>query len=95
MEPGLKQTEILMLLVGLAALLFLGLNWRRLAHVPHRRLIAAAVASLAVAWLATNLEELLWRDFFNLIDHLGYALFGALICLWCLRLSGRPGGAPR
>ena len=83
MDFPLHENEILVWLLGTIVLVFL-LSYRKdLRRLPASGLLFAAYVAAWVGWTATNLEHVVFYQYFNVIEHIGYALNGVLLMLWC------------
>jgi hypothetical protein len=85
--------EVLMLISGLVVLAFGLYRWRDLAATPHRRLLGASFATALCAWVMTVLEEHVWGDQLNLVEHSMYAVSACCLLAWCWRVRQPPRGS--
>jgi hypothetical protein len=83
MEMPLHENEILVWLLGTVVLSFLHIYREQINHLPSPRLLFAAYVSVWTSWTSTNLEHLFFYEFFNVLEHTGYALNGILLLAWC------------
>lgn len=79
----MHENEILVFCIGSIIWFFVGLYRHTLSRLPAVGWLFASYAALWMAWGATNLEHLALPQFFNLVEHLGYATNGALLFAWC------------
>lgn len=79
----MHENEIFVLFVGSAIWFFVGLYRHTLSRLPAFEWLFASYAGLWVAWVATNLEHLMLPRFFNVVEHVGYAINGTLLFAWC------------
>lgn len=79
----MHENEILVLLFGSAILIFILLFREQLQRLPSAAWLIASFFCAWLAWLATVLEHLWSPTLFNLIEHLGYALNGIFLLVWC------------
>jgi high-affinity Fe2+/Pb2+ permease len=80
-----QQSEIVCLALAIPLsipILYLG----KVARAPMRLLIGAVVSALGAATF-TVVEDIGWGDFFNLLEHVSYALTGVLLGVGCWRLA--------
>lgn len=75
--------EIVALLLGLTAMVVILLNQNRLGHLHAHKLLIGAFSLFLASWFFTNLEAFLWRETFNLLEHVSQALAGILTAAWC------------
>lgn len=86
MIPGVFQTnEVVMLILGLSALVFMMANDSRLGRLPDYRLLRLSFYSLLFAWLFTNIEAVHAPSLMNLFEHTCYLLATIGVCTWVLR----------
>ncbi|MEZ5506273.1 MAG: hypothetical protein R3F47_07300 [Gammaproteobacteria bacterium] len=83
MDFPLHENEILVWLLGTVVLGIILLYRKELRRLPARHWLFAAYVSVWTAWSATNLEHVLFYQFFNVLEHIGYALNGVLLLTWC------------
>jgi hypothetical protein len=88
MQEGIQESEVLVLLLGLGALVFCLVNWRRLKALPGWGLLSASYCCLLVAWVLTVLEGVLWGWTLNLLEHIGYLAASALAAVWAISALG-------
>lgn len=62
---------------------------RRAERLPDLPLIYGAAGFMIAATGFTVLEGVLWYGFFNLLEHVCYALAGVFLALGCWQLIGR------
>ena len=79
----MHENEILIFILGSIILGFMYRHHRVIKQLAYYKLLIAAFLSIYCAWLATNLEHLLLPALFNYLEHLSYAVNGALLLAWC------------
>ena len=77
------EDELIMLILGCGISLLLGLNYSFIKHFPFSKYLFFAFYLLLLAWLFTILEGFWLSSFFNLIEHMAYAISAVLVSLWC------------
>ncbi|MFX0094130.1 MAG: hypothetical protein ACFFBD_20500 [Candidatus Hodarchaeota archaeon] len=82
MMQVINQSEYLILLVGLAILVFIWLNREEIRHLSFRKVLLAAFCVLVVGWILSIIEELLWEELLNFMQHLCFAISSFLVALW-------------
>ncbi|MCF7890408.1 hypothetical protein K9M78_04235 [Candidatus Bipolaricaulota bacterium] len=75
--------EIVTLLLGLIATAVILLNRKMLQTLPAVKFLIAGFSMFLASWFLTNIETLLLRDIFNLLEHLSQASGGILLTIWC------------
>lgn len=80
--------ELIMLLLGLAVLVFIVMNKIRLRSIPAFKVFAAAFFCFLAAWIFTVLEGFFWKDALNLLEHALNVSGTALLFIWVLK-AGR------
>ena len=84
----LQGNEIVMLLLGLGVLIFTVNNRVQFKRLPAWKILASAFYVLAGAWVLTVIEGFIWKDLFNLLEHICYATSSLLVALWCWHVFG-------
>ncbi len=79
----MHENEILVWLLGTVVLGFLLTYRHELRRLPASSLLFAAYVAAWMGWTATNLEHVFLYQFFNVLEHIGYAANGALLLAWC------------
>ncbi len=79
----MHENEILVLLLGSVVLGFICLYRKRLNALPAAKWLFASYFATWVAWVSTVAEHLALPTFFNVLEHCGYLLNGALLFVWC------------
>ena len=77
-----KPDEVVVLVLGLAVLVFLFTKAGRLKSLPHFGLFLASYVTLIAAWVLTILEDLFLRESMNLLEHFCYAGSTVFFLLW-------------
>lgn len=84
----MHENELFVLLLGTLVLVFVVIYRARLKRLPKAGWLFCAFAAVWVAWIATVVEHLFFSTFFNVIEHIGYALNGVLLLVWCWLVMG-------
>lgn len=79
----MHENEILVILLASCVLMFVFSYRRQLLLLPAHKLLIASFLCAWVAWIATVVEHLALPKIFNIIEHVGYCLNGALLLTWC------------
>jgi len=82
----LQESELIRLLLGIAAAVILALSQGGLKRLPGNRTFTAAYFVLLAGWVFTVIEHLIFPELFNLLEHAAYVLSGILYLYWCVRL---------
>jgi hypothetical protein len=85
-NPLIQPNEIVMLLLGLGTWIFVMRNRANLSRLPSSGILLAGFYVLLASWFLTVLEGFFWNGFFNLLEHVGYALGSVLSALWCWKV---------
>lgn len=75
--------ELLVFSICTLALVRIVLYRSRWLQTHSSRYLLAAFVAFFVASLASYVEQLLWKDALNVVEHLAYALNGIFLMLWC------------
>lgn len=79
----MHENELLVLLLGSSVFVFL-LRYRiSLRRLPAHSVLITSFICIWCAWLATVVEHFFFFSFFNIVEHLAYALNGLFLFLWC------------
>jgi hypothetical protein len=84
----IQHDEIITILIAVGVLIFIFSNFPRIRLIRSWRLLLAAFLTLFAAWTATIAEGFLWPDFFNTLEHLGYAGCTILMAAWTWKATG-------
>ncbi len=84
-----QQNEVITLLLGLGASVFLAAYWRRLEGFPGRGLFVGSYAVLLAGLVFTVAEGVVLPKLLNLLEHVCYALSSGMLALWAWR-AGAP-----
>ncbi|MBN1602917.1 MAG: hypothetical protein JW915_15015 [Chitinispirillaceae bacterium] len=60
---------------------------QQLRKLPFFELIFYSYLTLVVSWWLTVLEEFIWSDALNLLEHTGYLISSSLLALWCYKTA--------
>lgn len=78
--------EVINLFFGIIALFLLPVLVRNIRTFDFK-MFKAGYLMLLLAYLFTVIEGVLWHDFFNLLEHTCYALFGFCFCYACTNMQ--------
>ena len=70
-----QESEIVTLLLGVASLSIFFLLFRG-TWLPQRRFIKTGFVCILCSYVFTVIEGILWHSFFNMLEHISYALAG-------------------
>lgn len=76
------EHEFLVLLVGVIIWIFVQSARGKLKDLPGWVLFYMAFNVFVVSMVLTILEDYIWGDVFNLIEHVGYAVSAILLAIW-------------
>ena len=83
----IQDNEIITLMVGFAAAVFIHVNMRRVKRMPFYSWILASFYTILAGWILTVLEGFFLNNILNLLEHICYALSAFFIIVWCFKLS--------
>ncbi|MFO8132616.1 MAG: hypothetical protein R6U10_01595 [Thermoplasmatota archaeon] len=78
----IEESEVVVLLLGLATLLFMTVNRRRLRRLPRLKVLASSFLLLLAGWTLTILEGFVLHEHLNLLEHACYAASALMIAGW-------------
>jgi len=87
----IQQNEIILLLLGLGALIFILGNRPRLQLLPRSKILISGFYMLLASWILTILEGFLLGELLNFIEHICYAGSAVLMAVWCRQVFGKNG----
>jgi hypothetical protein len=83
-----QENEIVMLLLGGGVLIFT-INKRVLfKRLPEWKILTTAFYVLFWGWMMTVIEDFLWYELLNLLEHICYATSSVLMVVWCWKVFG-------
>jgi len=83
----IQENEVVTFLLGTGVLIFILASRSQLRRLPASRLHIAAFLTLLAGWGLTIVEGFFWRDFFNVVEHLCYAISSVLLAAWCWKVT--------
>lgn len=78
-----EEREVITLILGVCAVIFFGIGWRKLQLIPKFGLLLTAFAALLAGWVFTIIEIYWAEEVMNALEHGCYALSSALLAWWC------------
>jgi urea transporter len=88
------ESEIVMLIIAIGALIFMIRSRAHLRRLHRWRLLMLTYGVLMTGWCATLLEHAFSSNTWNAIEHVAYVLGAVLFAMWCwggVRESEEPG----
>jgi vacuolar-type H+-ATPase subunit I/STV1 len=82
----IQQNELIMLLLGIACMIFLLLNKQKVKRIPVARTLVAGFCMLLAGYVFTIIEGILWNDFLNVIEHMCYTASSLFLAVWCWKV---------
>lgn len=86
-----QESEIVNLLVGFGSVPVLVVLARRV-RLPRPGIVYTAFSFLLLAYVFTVVEGVVWRQGFNFLEHLSYAVAAILFSAYVLFLGRTPAG---
>ncbi len=87
----IQANELILLLFGLGAFVFILLNNARLKQLPVLSLFVHGFYCLLAGWFFTVVEGFVWPRAFNVLEHIAYFTSAVLLLLWCIQLVRKRG----
>ncbi|MGM0444004.1 MAG: hypothetical protein ACQEQV_07445 [Fibrobacterota bacterium] len=78
----IEHQELIRFIIGSAILLLMLIHRTHRKVVPWYHLFTASYLMLFCGWISTMVEGFVLPDFFNILEHLFYALSAFLLFLW-------------
>ena len=82
------ENEVIVLLLGVALLVFLLVGRLRIREFPAYRVFLAGLFVLVLGWVLTVLEGEPPNNILNTAEHVCYAASSLLLAAWCWAASG-------
>ena len=79
------ENEIAMLLFGFGILVFTSINQKKLRSIPSWKYFITGFYVLLAGWVFTIVEGFFWNNFFNILEHLSYAVSSVILAAWCFK----------
>jgi len=83
MDAGLKERDVIILLLAVGALIFAVANRPRLRLLPAWRVLWAAFCCALAGWTLSVLQMLFLRNQMMFLEDLSYAASSVLTAAWC------------
>ncbi len=84
----IQENEIVMLLLGIGASIFILVNRLQLNRLPSSNILLAGFSAALMGWALTVLEGFLVAGLLNILEHMCYAASSLLMAVWCWRAFG-------
>ena len=75
----IQENEVIMLLLGIAVLIFMQTNRVRLSRLSGWQTLFTSFHILIFTWVLTVLEGFIWREALNIVEHVCYAVSAILM----------------
>lgn len=85
-----QENELIRLLLGIGAFIFVLLNWSKLKRLPVWHALLGAFGLLLIGWMLSIVQGFVWRHALHLLEHACYAGGAGLVAMCCWKLSARP-----
>ena len=72
-----------MLIISLAVIAEIGVNYRYLRRIQHHRVLLAGFGMLVLSVFSTILEALFLPAFLNYLEHFSFMVSMILLTVWC------------
>jgi hypothetical protein len=82
----IQENEIVMLIIGLGVFIFVLGNRPQLKRIPHADWFLPAFYLLLAGWILTVVENILWGEVLNYLEHICYAAASLLLAVWCWKV---------
>jgi hypothetical protein len=86
-EIVFKLNEILIGLFLVIVLVFYIFSRKRLSNFPHRKYFELSLASYICSKIFTIVEDIVWEEFFNILEHLCLLIFSIFLTLWIIKMT--------
>ena len=82
----IQENEIIMLLLAIGCTIFILVNKQKVKRIPVAKILIAGFYVLLAGYFFTILEDLLWKDFLNVLEHICYTASSILVAVWCWKI---------
>jgi len=86
-ENAFKLNEILIGLFLVIILVFYLFSRKRLTNFPYRKYFELSLVSFICSKIFTIVEDFIWNEVFNFLEHLSLLLFSLLLIIWIIKLT--------
>jgi len=80
-----QENEVINLILALISILMFAFIFKKMG-LPRLRLLYIGFIFILCGYLFTVIEGVIWLEFFNLLEHLCYAISGILFAAGCLSI---------
>lgn len=79
----MQEREIIRLILGIGAVVFVLLHRPALRRLPAWGTLATAFSVVLLGWTVGVVKGVLWGDILNVVEHSCYAVSSLLLAMWC------------
>ncbi|MBN2813086.1 MAG: hypothetical protein JXQ80_03355 [Bacteroidales bacterium] len=83
----LRESEVVMLILGVGVLFFIIVNASRLKNIYSWKLLIAGYCVLLSGWIFTVLEGFFAGHILNYLEHASYLVSSVVLLVWCCRFA--------
>lgn len=87
----IQENEVVLLILSIGVFIFIVGNRLQLKKFPASKILIAGFLVFFTGWILTVLENFLWENFLNLMEHICYIGGSVLTAVWCWKIFGRKG----
>jgi hypothetical protein len=80
---GVDESKIIIWIIGMGFLLFLVINRNQMGNLPKNKLFLSGYCILFTGWNFDILETFVFKEFFNIIQHLCFSVSSIILTIWC------------
>ncbi len=82
------ESEIITLVLGVGVLIFIWFNRLELKKLPASKILIAAFGMFLAGWSLAIIENSIFPDFLNHLEHVSHSIGSILVALWCWKQFG-------
>ncbi|MFW9996906.1 MAG: hypothetical protein ACFFD4_32995 [Candidatus Odinarchaeota archaeon] len=86
---GVQESEIIIFLLGIGSLIFIQFNRQQLRRLPSSGTFLTGFYLLLAGWALSILEQFLFEDFINFVQHACFAAGWSVLATWCWLVFGK------
>jgi hypothetical protein len=84
-----QENEVVMLVLGIGVLLFIVKNLEQVKRIFLWKILIGSYYILLSGWFFTVIEGFFLEYYFNLLEHICYAVSTVMVAVWCWKSTFR------
>lgn len=83
----MEEREVLSLMISCCVMVFVLFNWSKLKLLSHAKILLACFTALFASWTFSVVEDIIWKEELNFLQHLFSGISGILLAIWLRSVS--------